>query len=80
MRSGKSDPYVVMEVDGVEVGRTRVIKRTLDPEWNHTYDTVDVKAEQPKQARLIIFDSDKLTKDDNMGEVSRLMITNPSCP
>ena len=30
---GKSDPYAILFLDDVEVGRTEVIKSTLEPVW-----------------------------------------------
>jgi hypothetical protein len=34
--NGKSDPYVIVKVGGGREKKTRVAKRTLDPEWNES--------------------------------------------
>ncbi|KAI5478145.1 hypothetical protein MNV49_005409 [Pseudohyphozyma bogoriensis] len=35
-RSGKSDPYVKLELNGADVYKSQVIKKTLHPKWNET--------------------------------------------
>ena len=34
---GKSDPYVVFNLDGVRVFKSQTKKRTVEPEWNETF-------------------------------------------
>mmetsp|Transcript_17781 Transcript_17781/g.40242 ORF Transcript_17781/g.40242 Transcript_17781/m.40242 type:complete len:1378 (-) Transcript_17781:1476-5609(-) len=36
-RFGKADPYVVLDVDG-QKAKTRILKKTLDPVWEETFD------------------------------------------
>lgn len=38
---GKSDPYVIVLCGKIEVGRTKIIPSTLDPEWNHSFSLPD---------------------------------------
>ena len=35
--NGKSDPYVVIKVGGFEF-KSQTIKKTLNPEWNETFE------------------------------------------
>jgi Ca2+-dependent lipid-binding protein len=35
-----SDPYCVLCLAGHEVGRTEVVKQSLEPEWGHDFDLV----------------------------------------
>lgn len=76
-RSGKSDPYVVATIGSIEYTRTPVIKRSLNPRWEHStflkfrdHFWTEVAAD-PEEAFLVlkIFDKDQLSKDDCMGEV-----------
>jgi len=68
MRSNKSDPYVVVSVDGVVVGTTKVVPRNLNPQWNETF-VVRLDPKTSKSVKLAIFDKDRLTADDAMGQV-----------
>ena len=40
-RGGKSDPYVVFELNGQKVYKSQTKKKTLNPEWSETF-TVQV--------------------------------------
>ncbi|CAN0009538.1 unnamed protein product, partial [Choristocarpus tenellus] len=40
---GKFDPYVVLIVNGKEVGRTRVLSKTLEPIWSDPEEIFEVK-------------------------------------
>ena len=40
-RGGKSDPYVVFQLNGQKVYKSQTKKKTLNPEWNETF-TVEV--------------------------------------
>lgn len=36
-RGGASDPYFVFKINGKEVYKSEVIKKTLNPEYNETF-------------------------------------------
>lgn len=36
-RGGVSDPYIVFKLNGKEVHKSEVIKKTLNPEYNETF-------------------------------------------
>ena len=59
-----SDPYVVFDCDG-ERRKSRVIKKSLNPEWNETFTWVS--ATQPKSLNVHVFDYDQVGKHDDLG-------------
>ena len=70
---GKSDPYCVILSNGAIVGKTSVIKKTLDPEWNEGFeitlkedDNGDV-AIASENIRFEIFDKDLIGSHDFLG-------------
>ena len=62
-----SDPYVVVKVDGKKVGKTPVVKKNLNPEWNFVIEC-EVRAPQNSVIELKIWDKD-LATSDAMGAV-----------
>ena len=68
-----SDPFVVLSCRGKTLGTTKVVKKNLSPEWNQPFKlNIDGKAAaQMDTAELVvaIFDEDKLSANDPMGEV-----------
>ncbi|KAM6503942.1 hypothetical protein JOM56_000885 [Amanita muscaria] len=44
-RSGKSDPFVVFALNGPKVIRSKVRKKTLDPEWGEEFEIAIVRAD-----------------------------------
>ena len=63
-----SDPYVVVLRDGVEVHRTKTVKKNLNPTYDDTFE-VDLSP-RTSRLRFLVFDYDRLTADDAMGEVN----------
>ncbi|KAI7861970.1 hypothetical protein BDF14DRAFT_1737371 [Spinellus fusiger] len=65
--NGLSDPYVIMEINGKQIARTRTAYETLNPRWDQVFDvwltekTVDVVA--------IVYDEDLIGADDECGGV-----------
>lgn len=63
--NGLSDPYVVLEIDGKHIARTRTVYETLNPRWDQVFDlwltneTIDVLA--------IVFDEDVIGADEELG-------------
>jgi len=74
-----SDPYAIIFWGGEKCGKTKTIDKTLNPGWNETF---KIKAGSTNMQQLlngdpkysvidiVIFDDDKLTKDDPIGTVS----------
>lgn len=67
-----SDPYVVVHHGPNQLGKTAIIKKTLDPEWTNEVFQVSVvprALEVYRTIELNIFDHDNLSVDDPMGTV-----------
>jgi Ca2+-dependent lipid-binding protein len=56
-RNGKSDPFCVFELDGKEVHKTKVQKKTLHPAWNEVFET-KIASRTAAQFEVEIFDWD----------------------
>jgi len=61
---GTSDPYAILRVRGTQIGKTKVIDKTLNPSWKdeftHEFLTSDV-------LEVFFYDKDKIGKDDPLG-------------
>ncbi|XP_077153664.1 extended synaptotagmin-1 [Ranitomeya variabilis] len=64
MIKGKSDPYVVIRSGGKSV-QTRVIKETLNPRWDQTFE-ITVTDVPGQDIEFLLFDKD-IDKDDSLG-------------
>lgn len=64
MIKGKSDPYVMVRSGGKSV-QTRVIKETLNPHWDQTFEIV-VTDVPGQDIEFLLFDKD-IDKDDSLG-------------
>ncbi|XP_066441259.1 extended synaptotagmin-1 [Eleutherodactylus coqui] len=64
MIKGKSDPYVVIRSGGKSV-QTRVIKETLNPFWDQTFEIM-VTDVPGQDIEFLLFDKD-IDKDDSLG-------------
>ncbi|KAF2577038.1 hypothetical protein F2Q68_00002737 [Brassica cretica] len=60
-----SDPYVILSL-GQQSVKTRVIKNNLNPVWNETL-MLSIP-EQVPPLKVLVYDKDKFTTDDFMGE------------
>ena len=60
---GKSDPFVKITVGG-EHRQTKVIKKTLNPEWKEKY--MFKFFENPKSIQFVVLDKD-MTSNDTIG-------------
>ena len=65
LRSGKSDPYVTIFLNGAQVGKTKVISRQLSPTWNHKI-SVNI-TNKKNEILLVVKDKDEIGADDPMG-------------
>lgn len=68
-RNGKSDPYCKFDLNGVEVYKTKVIKKTLTPTWNESFE-VDVPSRTGADMVVNIYDYDFADKPDFLGSAS----------
>ena len=70
-----SDPYVKVFVGGDELARTSVVNKNLNPEWNEKvlagHMVGGAKVAKDPTVTLCVFDQDKCSADDPMGEVRR---------
>lgn len=62
--NGFSDPYISYKVNGKRIGKTKIIKKTLNPEWNHK----DIfKLSEGDRLEFKLLDHDNMACDDYMG-------------
>ncbi|KAF3932776.1 Tricalbin-1 [Dactylella cylindrospora] len=65
-RNGKSDPYVIFELNGDKVHKTEVQKKTLHPAWNETF-TVEISSMVGAEFKCKVYDWDLAGDDDFLG-------------
>ena len=65
-RNGKSDPYCKFELNGQEVFKTKVQKKTLQPVWNEFFE-VSVPSRTAAKMRFDVYDYDFADKPDFLG-------------
>lgn len=65
-RNGKSDPYAKFELNGQEVFKTKVQKKTLNPTWNESF-TVPIPSRTAAKFRTMVWDWDFADKPDFLG-------------
>ncbi|VDO04352.1 unnamed protein product [Rodentolepis nana] len=72
--NGLADPYVKVKLtaDGEKNRKfkTKVVKASLNPEWNETFVIEINKADESKRLLIEIWDWDRASRDDFMGELS----------
>ncbi|ELP86371.1 hypothetical protein EIN_296910 [Entamoeba invadens IP1] len=59
-----SDPYCIVTV-GIEQRKSRTVMKNLNPQWNESYDFPYVIP--GSEAKFVVMDYDKNSKDDQMG-------------
>ena len=65
-RNGKSDPYCKFELNGNEVFKTKVQKKTLNPTWNEFFE-VDIPSRTGAELVVNVYDYDFADKPDFLG-------------
>ena len=69
--NGKSDPYVVVKCGGGKEQMSKVIYKTLDPEWNESFDFGGTLSKFLETGLLLkVYDKDRITRDDSLGVVA----------
>lgn len=65
-RNGKSDPYCKFELNGEEIYKTKVQKKTLQPVWNEFFE-VAVPSRTAAKLTVDVYDYDFADKPDFLG-------------
>ncbi|KAG9249995.1 C2 domain-containing protein [Emericellopsis atlantica] len=65
-RNGKSDPYCKFELNGNEIFKTKVQKKTLNPVWNEFFE-VEVPSRTAAELVVKVYDYDFADKPDFLG-------------
>ena len=65
-RNGYSDPYCKFLMDGKEVYKTKIVKKTLQPAWNEAFDT-PIRSRTGADFKVDVFDWDFADKADHLG-------------
>ncbi|KAI9166928.1 hypothetical protein HJFPF1_03043 [Paramyrothecium foliicola] len=65
-RNGKSDPYCQFKLNGEEIYKTKVQKKTLQPVWNEFFE-VTVPSRTAATFMVDVFDYDFADKPDHLG-------------
>lgn len=65
-RNGKSDPYCKFELNGQEIYKTKVQKKTLHPTWNEFFE-VSVPSRTGADFKVSVWDYDFADKPDFLG-------------
>jgi len=66
--NGKSDPYCVLKI-GSWKAKTKVIKKTLEPQWNQSW-RMDIREPEKQVLEVEVWDADVVGKPTLLGAVS----------
>ncbi|KIM32474.1 hypothetical protein M408DRAFT_327029 [Serendipita vermifera MAFF 305830] len=66
-RSGTSDPYVVISLDGEKIHKTDTKKKTLTPVWNETCECT-IPSRVGAEMTLEVFDWDQIGSNESLGK------------
>ena len=68
-RNGYSDPYCKFILNGQDVYKTKVLKKTLHPAWNEFFEC-PIKSRTAANFKVTVMDWDMGDKDDLLGEAA----------
>jgi len=71
---GLSDPYIIVKVKGEEKFRTEVVEQSLNPEWNHPAQVVELT--HAKDLKFDVYDKDFVGSHDFLGSA---VVTSQMC-
>ncbi|KAL9653940.1 hypothetical protein ABK040_014153 [Willaertia magna] len=81
--NGLSDPYiqVISPIDNNKlIYKTQIINKTLNPEWYETFHyEIEKDILYSMKFKFNVFDHDKFSKDDSLGECELLIDDNSQC-
>ncbi|KAF6766075.1 transmembrane protein [Ephemerocybe angulata] len=66
-RSGKSDPFALFTLDGAKVFKSDTKKKTLNPEWNESFD-LTVPSRVGSEFKVELFDWNQIEQAKSLGE------------
>lgn len=72
--NGKSDPFISVKLDGVEIYKTDKKRKTLDPVWNESVD-LPLMSRSRQIVLLEVYDWDLTHKPDLLGRINLDMST-----
>lgn len=72
--NGKSDPFLSVKLDGVEIYKTDKKRKTLDPVWNESVD-IPLMSRSRQIVLLEVYDWDLTHKPDLLGRINLDMST-----
>lgn len=61
-KSGYSDPYIKLSIQGEPIGQTRTIYQTLNPDWNQTFRYSQNNQRDMLLLEMSVWDSNRFTK------------------
>lgn len=67
-RNGKSDPMIIVKIDGGKVFQSSVVKKTLNPVWNEKAKIL-VPSRSRSDVLVQVYDWDRAVSNDLLGEV-----------
>ncbi|KAF9990464.1 hypothetical protein BGZ75_001644 [Mortierella antarctica] len=65
-RGGSSDPFIVFKVNGKEVYKSEVVKKTLNPEYNESF-VVPIASRAEDQFAFEVFDWNQISTSKSLG-------------
>ncbi|KAI9005425.1 hypothetical protein CLU79DRAFT_841103 [Phycomyces nitens] len=66
-KNGLSDPYVVLEINGKQITRTRTVYETLNPRWDQIFDIW--LTEKAVDVLAVVYDEDMIGANEECGLV-----------
>merc|ERR1712194_330268 len=65
--SGTTDPYVYLQIEGMESQQTEKKEGTINPEWNQEITFNEIEKPLSKTLKITIYDDDTFSRDDKIG-------------
>lgn len=65
--SGTTDPYVYLQIEGMDSQQTEKKEGTINPEWNQEITFSEIEKPLSKTLKITIYDDDTFSRDDKIG-------------